>query len=228
MKKTWNSVLSLFAALALAACSSGAPNYTALPGSTGGSASSSLPAAPTLSGRSSNDAIAPQDLLEIEVFKVPDLSKEVRVDDSGNITLPLIGNVRAAGLSASELERAIASSLERDYMHNPQVNVFVKESTRNNVTVSGAVNKPGVYQLAGDTTLTQAVAMAEGLSRLAVKDNVTVFRNNKPYSVHFEAISKGLEPDPMVVAGDKIQVHTSETKETLDNVRGIVAPLAIF
>ena len=159
---------------------------------------------------------------------MPDLSKEVRVDDGGNITLPLIGTVRAAGMSASELEQSIASLLEKDYMHNPQVNVFVKESTSNKVTVSGAVNKPGVYQLSTDTTVTQAIAMAEGVNRLAIKDTVTVFRNGRPFTVQLEAINKGLQPDPLIRAGDKIQVYTSETKETMDNVRGLISPLTIF
>jgi polysaccharide export outer membrane protein len=229
MKMTWKFLLPVLAALALTACASSAPNYSKLPASAASPVSlASLPSAPVSANRSSNDAIAAQDLLEIDVFKVPDLSKEVRVDDAGNISLALIGTVHAAGMSASELEQTIASTLEKDYMHNPQVNVFVKESTSNKITVSGSVNKPGVYQLAGDTTVTQAIAMAEGLNRLAIKDNITVFRNGRPFTVQLEAINKGLQADPIVMAGDKIQVHTSDTKETMDNLRGFVAPFSIF
>lgn len=224
MKITWKFFLTLLAAAALTACSSGsAPTYSELPGSTLAASSGSLP-----TGTSGSDRIAPQDLLEIDVFKVPDLSKEVRVDDNGNITLALIGTVRAKGLTASQLERQIASRLEKDYMHNPQVNVLVKESTGSTVTVSGSVRKPGVYPLAGDTTVTQAIALAEGLDRLAVKDNITLFRNGKPYTVRLDDISKGRIPDPMVMAGDKIQVHTSGVKEGMDNVRGFVAPFTFF
>ena len=228
MKMTWKFLLPMFAALAVSACSSGAPKYSALPAASATPASLANSAAALPAGSSTSDAIAPQDLIEINVFKVPDLSKEVRVDDGGNITLPLIGTVRAAGMSASELEQSIASLLEKDYMHNPQVNVFVKESTSNKVTVSGAVNKPGVYQLSTDTTVTQAIAMAEGVNRLAIKDTVTVFRNGRPFTVQLEAINKGLQPDPLIRAGDKIQVYTSETKEAMDNVRGFVAPFTIF
>lgn len=230
LKSLWKFALPIVAALVVSACSTAgsAPRYAALPPATtlAGTplpTTSSLPSAPT-----GSDLIAPQDLVAVTVFKVPDLSKEVRVDDSGNITLALIGSVKAAGLTASQLEQQIAARLEKDYMNNPQVNVLVKESTRNKVTVGGAVNKPGVFTLAGDTTVTQAIAMAEGLNKLAVKDNITLFRNGKPYSVQLDAISKGLQPDPLLLAGDKIQVHTSGTKETIDNMRGVIAPFTIF
>jgi polysaccharide export outer membrane protein len=222
MKMTWKFLFTLMAAMALTACSGGAPSYAELPGSSV-AASGSLP-----TGTSGSDRIAPQDLLEIEVFKVPDLSKEVRVDDNGNITLALIGTVHAEGMSASQLEKQIASRLEKDYMHNPQVNVLVKESAGSKITVSGSVRKPGVYPLEGDTTVTQAIALAEGMDRLATKDTITLFRNGKPYSVPYEAITKGQVPDPMVMAGDKIQVHASGIKEGMDNVRGFVAPFTFF
>lgn len=225
MKMIWKLLFPLLAGLALAACSSGAPQHPPLPGSTVSTAMASLP---TGTGTSGSDRIAPQDLLEIDVFKVPDLSKEVRVDDRGNITLALIGTVRAAGLSASQLEKQIATRLEKDYMHNPQVNVLVKESTASKITVSGAVNKPGVYPLAGVTSVTQAIALAEGLNRLAIKDNVTVFRNGKPYTVRLEDVNQGKIADPIVMAGDKIQVHSSATKEAIQDYGGVGGLLSPF
>lgn len=223
MKMTWKLLFPLFAAVTLAACSNNVPQHTALPGSTVSMAAASLP-----TGTSGSDRIAPQDLLEIDVFKVPDLSKEVRVDDNGNITLALIGTVRAQGLSASQLEKQIATRLEKDYMHNPQVNVIVRESTASRVTVSGAVNRPGVYPLAGDTTVTQAIALAEGVSRLATKDKVTVFRNGKPYTVPLADVALGKVPDPMVMAGDRIEVHTSSTKEAIADYGGVGGLLSPF
>jgi len=223
MKITWKCLLPLLAALTLTACSTNIPEHAALPGSTASLSGSSLP-----TGTSGSDRIAPQDLLVIDVFKVPDLSKEVRVDDAGNISLALIGTVHAQGMSASQLEQQIATRLEKDYMHNPQVNVLVKESTASKVTVSGAVNKPGVYPLAGDTTVTQAIALAEGLNHLAVKDNVTVFRNGKPYTVHLEDVNMGKVADPVVIAGDKIQVHSSSAKEAVQDYGGIGGLLSPF
>lgn len=226
MKNAWKLLLALTFSATLAACSSGAaPQYETLSSSTAVSASVK-PMAPI--GRSASDAIAPQDLLEIDVFKVPDLSKEVRVDEGGNITLALIGTVRAAGLSPAKLENVIASRLEKDYMNNPQVNVLVKESNSNNITVGGAVNTPGIYPLTGDVTVTQAIAMAQGLSRLAVKDRVTLTRNGKPFTVPLQAISQGKMEDPLVLAGDKIFVHTSGTKEALQDFGGLGGILSPF
>lgn len=235
MKITWKLLSSLLAVMLMTACSNGAPTYSELPaagssatkqaGAKAAAPASSLPA--VAQGSSGSDLIAPQDLLNIEVFKVPDLSKTVRVEDNGKITLPLIGSIQASGMSASRLEKVIAQRLEKDYMHNPQVNVFVEESTRNRVTVSGAVNRPGVFPLAGDTTVTQAIAEAEGLSRLAVKDNVTLFRNGKPYTVRLEDINKGKAQDPIVMAGDKIHVHTSGVKEGLADYGRLIAPFSL-
>lgn len=226
MNNAWKLLLTLAFSSMMAACSSGAaPQYETL---TANTAVSPVKAVSSPVGKSASDAIAPQDLLDIEVFKVPDLSKEVRVDENGNITLPLIGTVRASGLSPSKLENVIASRLEKDYMNNPQVNVLVKESNSNNITVGGAVNTPGVYPLTGDVTVTQAIAMAQGLSRLAIKDNVTLTRNGKPFSVPLEAITQGKMEDPLVLAGDKIFVHTSGAKEAIQDYGGIGGLLSPF
>lgn len=231
MKISWKILPTLLAAILITACSGGAPTYSELPASGGTAApaaktaSSGLP--PAMQGTSGSDVIAPQDLLNIEVFKVPDLSKTVRVEDNGQITLPLIGSIQASGKSASQLEKVIAQRLEKDYLHNPQVNVFVEESTRNKVTVSGAVNRPGVFPLAGDTTVTQAIALAEGLNRLAVKDKITLFRNGKPYTIRLEDINQGKAQDPVVMAGDKIHVHTSGVKEGIADYGRLIAPFSL-
>ena len=89
--------------------------------------------------KAGSDLIAKQDLLEITVFKVPDLSREIRVGNNGSITFPLIGGVHAHGLTPAQLERQIEQRLGKDFMNNPQVTVVVKESTKNRVTVEGAV-----------------------------------------------------------------------------------------
>lgn len=226
MKNAWKLLLTLTFSASMAACSGGAaPQYETL---TSRTAVTPVKAISSPVGRSASDAIASQDLLDIQVFKVPDLSKEVRVDEGGNITLPLIGTVRAVGLSPAELENVIASRLEKDFMNNPQVSALVKESNSNNITVGGAVNTPGIYPLTGDVTVTQAIAMAQGLSRLAIKDKVTLTRNSKPFTVPLEAINQGKMEDPLVLAGDKIFVHTSGTKEALQDYGGLGGILSPF
>ena len=104
--------------------------------------------------------IGPFDVLDISVFQVPELTKSVQVADSGTINLPLVGEVRVAGRTAQEVERDLTAKLGAEYLQNPQVTVFVKEYNSQNVTVSGAVKKPGVYPIRGKTTLAQLVALA--------------------------------------------------------------------
>lgn len=179
-----------------------------------------------------HDRIHPQDLLEISVFKVPELSKTVRVDDNGNIALPLVGTIHAAGINANTLERTIAARLGKDYMHNPQVNVFVKESTRNRVTVAGSVRQSGIFPTAGETTLLQAIALAGGLDKLADHNSVFLFRKQgnrvQRYRVNIDAISRGLAADPLLMPDDRVVVLDSQGKVLLDNLRGLISPINVL
>jgi polysaccharide export outer membrane protein len=107
--------------------------------------------------------IGPQDVLDVSVFKAPELTRSVQVADTGTINLPLVGEVQAGGRTAQEIERDLAKRLGVKYMQAPQVTVYVKEYNSQRVTVEGAVKKPGVYPLRGKTTLMQSLAVAGGL-----------------------------------------------------------------
>jgi polysaccharide export outer membrane protein len=111
--------------------------------------------------------IGAEDLIEITVFEVPELSRTVRVSTGGDITLPLVGTAKAAGLSASELEQALAEALRKNYVKDPQVSVFVKEYRSDPISIVGAVKVPGVYQIQSQKTLIEALAMAQGFSESA-------------------------------------------------------------
>src|SRR5262245_29570354 len=104
------------------------------------------------------------DVLDITVFQVPELTKSVQVGDNGMINLPLVGEVNVGGKTPNEVERELTAKLGAKYLQNPQVSVYVKEYNSQSVTVSGAVNKPGVYQIKGKTSLMQAIAMAGDLN----------------------------------------------------------------
>src|SRR5258708_1825648 len=106
--------------------------------------------------------IGPQDTLEIDVFQLSDLNRTVQVDSGGQILLPLLGQVPAAGKTSRELSTDIAAQLGEKYVNNPQVTVVVKEAQGQRITVDGAVTQPGVYSLAGPTTLMQTAALAQG------------------------------------------------------------------
>jgi polysaccharide biosynthesis/export protein len=120
--------------------------------------------------------IGPEDLLEISVLEAPDLNRTVRVADDGSVSLALIGSVEVAGLSTREAQAAIADRLRQTYMKDPQVSVFVQEMKSHPVSVFGAVEKPGVYQIRSPKTLVEVLSMAQGLTNDA-GDTVVVMRH---------------------------------------------------
>ena len=121
--------------------------------------------------RSSEDADLPVgagDLLEVSVFEVEELSKiRLRVPVRGVISLPLIGQIQAAGRTTAELEDEIRDRLQRKFMHDPQVSVFLQEHNSQRISVIGAVRKGGVFNLNRPLRLADALALAEGLTEEA-------------------------------------------------------------
>jgi polysaccharide export outer membrane protein len=163
--------------------------------------------------------VGPQDVLDISVYQAPELSKTVQVAENGAMNMPLIGEVRAAGKSPSNIERDIQARLKARYMKSPQVTVFVKEFNSQRVTLEGAVKSPGVFPLRGNETLMQVIAKAGGLDRTVASDNVVVFRsaNGVRTMTRFDlaAIRNGGE-DPQMLPGDVVVVDDSMAKEGLN------------
>jgi polysaccharide export outer membrane protein len=176
--------------------------------------------------------IGAQDLLEISVFQVPDLNREVRVNTGGEISLPLIGVLQVGGRTVQEVEQDIASKLAAGFLQNPQVSVFVKEFTSQRVTVEGAVKEPGIFAITGHTTLLQAIAMAKGLDPLANLQGVVVFRtvDGKKMAARFDikAIRAGVVPDPEVYGDDIVSVDQSGSKTALRRVIEALPLVSIF
>jgi polysaccharide export outer membrane protein len=108
--------------------------------------------------------IGPDDVLDVSVFEAPDMNRTVRVSAEGEILLPLLGNVRAAGLTPSQLASVLEGLLRSSYMKDPHVGIFLKEMQSHPVSVFGAVAKPGVYQIRGAKTLVETLSMAQGLA----------------------------------------------------------------
>jgi polysaccharide biosynthesis/export protein len=108
--------------------------------------------------------IGSDDVLEISVFEAQELNREVRVSSAGEISLPLLESVHAAGLTPRELELVLEEFLRRTYMKDPHVSVFVRETQSHPVSVLGAVRKPGVFQIRGSKTLLEILSLAEGLA----------------------------------------------------------------
>ena len=108
--------------------------------------------------------IGPEDLLELSILDAPDMSRTLRVTGSGEISIPLLGVVKAADLTPVELEIVLQELLRHIYMKDPHVGVFVRELQSHPVSVVGAVKKPGVFQIRGAKTVLEMLSMAEGLA----------------------------------------------------------------
>jgi polysaccharide export outer membrane protein len=155
--------------------------------------------------------IAPGDLLEISVFDIPEMTQQVRVGADGKAQLALLGSTPLAGLTGQQATETIARELhDRNFLVRPQVNVLIKESTSQGVSVVGEVQHPGIYQISGPHTLLDVVSMAGGLTnvadtkitikhRSANEDSVTITLKN-------EDAKTSLAMDVQVYPGDLVVV----------------------
>ena len=177
--------------------------------------------------------IGPQDVLDISVDQLPELSKTFTVDTGGHLFLPLVGQVEASGRTPAELSDDIATALKKKYMKDPRVLVSLKEAQGQRVTIDGAVNKPGVYPLAGPTTLLQAVSLGGGpdqhfanVHRVAIFRNVDGQRRSTFYDL--TKVRSGKAEDPPVYGNDIVVVDTSGAKSFMQNFQGALGPLGVL
>lgn len=224
------TVVLMMAAAGLAACASG-QRPTAMPHIAAAVDSDQLLAASATA--SEEYRIGPSDKLMIRVFQVPDISfDEIWVDAGGFLQLPLIGSVKASGFTAEQLASDIEGRLAERYIRDPQVQLSVTEAASQKVTIDGAVTKPGVYEMRGRTTLLQAVAMAEGPSRLANLRSVAVFRtvDSRPMVAVFDmgAIRNGQMADPVILGDDVVVVDTSRLSARMQDALQVLPALASF
>lgn len=164
--------------------------------------------------------IGPEDLIEVQVFGVDQLARTVRVNSFGMVSLPLIGATAVGGMTSSEAERTISRKLAENYLQDPQVSVFIKEYTNQRVTVEGAVQKPGIYPLRGQTTLLRAIAIAGGQGNLSDLSNVVIYRADPAglragTTYDIEKIRRGEQDDPTVLNDDVIVVNRSGARVVL-------------
>lgn len=157
--------------------------------------------------------IGPLDTIEVDVFNVPDLSREMQVDSSGRIAMPLAGTIDARGKTAAELADAIEAALRTRYVRNPEVTVNIKSSVSQVVTIDGQVVEPGLYPVTNQMTLMRVIASAKGLSEFARQDDVVILRTVGDRRMaglyNIAAIRRGAYDDPPVYANDVIVVGDS-------------------
>ena len=191
-----------------------------------------VPDAPKIAGPDDTYKLAPLDTVSVSVFQVTDISRDYTIDQSGRMTMPLVGRIDAVGLSTSQLGSLIERRLGEKFLRNPNVTVSLKDSASRVVTVDGSVRQPGIYPAAGSLTLIQAVALARGTDDLANPHRVAVFRviDGKRMAAAFDltTIRRGTEPDPQIYPGDTIVVDGSAIKKAQRDVLQALPLATIF
>lgn len=233
--RNWTRVLwVVWLAVLLVGCAGGGTR----PGSGGAMAGVDLPPPDTTAASGAYEGatdyrIGAMDLLQISVFGVQDLDKEVRVNSNGQISLPLVGGVMAGGRTIPELEAELAKKYADGFLQNPQVSVFVKEYSSQRITLEGAVKKPGIYPITGKTSLLQAIALAEGVDdKVADLGGIVVMRQvggKRQAAVYdLRQVRKGLVEDPQIYGDDIVVVEQSGSKSALRRFIETVPAIGVF
>ncbi len=146
-----------------------------------------------------------EDVVEVSVWKEPDLSRTVPIRPDGKITLPLLGDVQAEGLKPAELEQNVAKSLA-PYVRDPHVTVIVHDVNGSKVYVTGMVGHPGAFPLRNSMNVLQALAMAGGLAEFADRGDIKVLHaDGRRVEVDYDSLVSG-ESKVTLGPGDTVVV----------------------
>jgi polysaccharide biosynthesis/export protein len=153
--------------------------------------------------------LGPGDLIELNVYNVPELATKARLSNSGDVYLPLVDYVHVGGLTQEEAQTVIEKRLEEGgFVRNPHVTIFVDEATSQGVTVLGEVSKPGIYPTTGDHRLYQIISEAGGFTAAAAR-KLAVIRPSLPEPIQVELprnLSDDLTGNIEIKPGDTITV----------------------
>jgi polysaccharide biosynthesis/export protein len=194
------TLYSAMVAITLAACSSAAADQPAPP-----------PQPPPVAEAAADFVIGSEDVLGVVFWREPDISGDVTVRPDGRITLPVIGEMQAAGLTPAKLQANIAAAAGK-YLTAPNVAVVVRTINSRRVFVTGRVLTPGGHALKGPLNVMQAIALAGGLTEFANAKAITVLRNGPDGSQRFKfnykdvANGKNLEQNILLLPGDTVVV----------------------
>jgi polysaccharide biosynthesis/export protein len=208
------SILTLLAVASVAACAqSNSASKSAAPPAATDKKSGNKPTEGLQSAHSDDSyVIGSNDVLAINVWKEPDISRSVPVRSDGKISLPLVGELQAGGQTPRQLEQEITKRLQ-SYISEPEVTVIVTDSKSQKINIMGMVSKPGAYLLTSSTTVLDAIAMAGGFKDFAKQKSIYVLRqapdgkqNRIPFN--YKEVIKGNNPDQNIrlQAGDTVVV----------------------
>ena len=170
-----------------------------------------IPRDPSTIDMSKQYLIGPEDVLDIAVWKnCPDLCRTVPVRPDGKVSLPLVNDVQAAGLTPMDLRKVLSDQLA-EYIPSPEVSVIVREVHNFKVAVMGSVKMPGDYEIKSQATVLELLARAQGLTEFANRDKIVVLRQNgnktDRIQFNYRRVAEGHDQDNFYVrAGDVIVV----------------------
>lgn len=149
--------------------------------------------------------IGPEDVLMIRVWREPELSGQIPVRPDGKISIQLVGEVQASGLTPEQLTNSIAEGLAK-YMTRPEVSVSVVSVLSKKYYISGEVQRPGAYPLLVPTTVLQALVNAGGFRDFANTKKITILRGTKRFNFNYKEVLKGKkqEQNILIENGDQI------------------------
>jgi polysaccharide export outer membrane protein len=163
----------------------------------------------SLAGSAAEFQIGPEDVLDISVWKNADLSRTVPVRPDGKISLPLINDIQAAGLTPTDLRQQLTMRLG-EYVPSPEVSVIVREVHSRKVAVVGAVKSPGRFELKSSATVLEVIALAQGFTDFASRDRIVVLRQNGATTTripfNYRKVAEGAEQDNFPVRPGDIVV----------------------
>ena len=177
--------------------------------------------------------ISPEDTVEINVFKVPDLSGKYTVGKNGRVDLPLIGDVAASGATEAELARELERRYSGRFLVNPSIQIRVIATNSAKLVLDGAVRRPGVYNVSGNTTLIEAIALGNGLDPATANPRrVIIVRkiDGETYRAAFDIdqVREGLMPNPQIIGGDIVVVDGSNLRSDVRDLLSTVPLIALF
>jgi polysaccharide export outer membrane protein len=155
--------------------------------------------------------LGPEDVIEVSVWKEPELTKQLVVRPDGKVSYPLIGEIPASGLTVKQVQEDIAKRLEK-FVTNANVTVILMKTQFYKVYVTGKVNKPGEFMVGRPTNVMQAISMAGGLTPFAAPGSITVLRKNgnqdEVFPFDYKAVSRGysLAENRILMPGDVVVV----------------------
>jgi len=168
-------------------------------------------AAPVAAQASSDYQLQPGDMVRVQVFQEPDLDRELRVSQDGQIALPMIGQVEVKNRTLSAVEKNVRELYDRDYLVNPQVNITVLTYQKRAVNVMGAVNAPQAIEYPPEQTLSllDAISRAGGFNRFADRKKVLLTRtfadgHTEKYTINADQLIAGTSSERWVLLKDDV------------------------